>query len=106
MFVKHKLTSEYKVAFSRMFIASNPSITIDELVLILTKGINGDYGKTYGDFDYMVLTEWRSQYEAHDRALYFENRRQSKQIDNKRVSKSGETLGATIKNHVNSLGKK
>ena len=67
-FVKHKLQPSQMVAFANMFVSGNPTLTIDEIVLILTKGINGEYGKTYGDFDYMVLTDWRNKYEAGERA--------------------------------------
>jgi hypothetical protein len=101
MFVKHKLQPAQMVAFANMFVSGNPSLTIDELVLILTKGINGEYGRTYGDFDYMVLTEWRNRYEEGDRANYLEEKHQSKQIDSERQSSEGNTLGETIKNQVN-----
>lgn len=99
-FVKHKLQPSQMVAFANMFVSGNPSLTIDEIVLMLTKGINGEYGKTYGDFDYMVLTEWRNQYEAGDRANYLEEKHQSKFHDSERISVGGGSLGESAKNNM------
>lgn len=100
MFVKHKLQPKQMAAFANMFVSGNPTLTIDEVVMILTKGINGEYGRTYGDFDYLVLTDWRNQYEAGDRANYLEEKHQSKQRDSERISIGGSTLGDKAKNNL------
>lgn len=99
-FVKHKLEPAQMVAYANMFVNKNPTLTIDEVVLILTNGINGEYGKTYGDFDFIVLTEWRNQYEKGDRANHLEEKHTAKYPDSERISVGGGTLGESAKNNM------
>jgi len=103
-YVKHKLESSQMAAFANMFVINNPTLTIDEVVFLLTKGINGQYGKTYGDFDYMVLCDWREKYESGDRAIYIENKNYTAPIgDTRRRSATGEKIGDIAKDSIAKL---
>ena len=106
IFVKNRLDPKQMAAYANMFVSQNPTLTIDELVIILTKGINGEYGKSYGDFDYMVLTDWRNQYEKGDRANYLEEKHTSKYPNDQRISIGGSSLGDSAKNNLNHTIKK
>jgi hypothetical protein len=37
---------------------------LDDIILMVQKGINGDFGKQYGKFNGSVLQEWLRQYDA------------------------------------------
>lgn len=105
MFVKNSLTAEQLSGYANMFISGNPTLTIDEIVIILTKGINGEYGQIYGNFDYTVLMDWRSQYEGGARADYLEKKHQVSERDEPRTSSTGLGIGAIIKDQIGKRNK-
>lgn len=104
MFVKHDLDTGNLIGFAEMFIAQNENIKLDELILILRKGINGDYGKTYGKFDFSVLNNWRTIYESGEKADYLEHKHQKRAFGStERTSVQGITAGDTLRKNINRL---
>ena len=105
LFVKHKLEPSQMASFANMFVNNNPTLTIDEVVFLLTKGINGGYGKTYGDFDFSVLSDWRGQYEELDRSIYLESKNQTKGEagSSQRTSAHGNSFGAIVKDSISKI---
>jgi hypothetical protein len=100
MFLKNNLEVSTIAAFARMFVQGNPHLKIDELILILTRGINGDYGKQYGNFDYSVLMEWRSKYESTDKADYLARKNQVHEPNQPRESGDmNKIIGRVVPKH-------
>lgn len=107
MFVKNSLSIQMIAAYAQKFISDHPNLKIDEFILILRRGTNGEYGKNFGDFDYTILNKWRGEYESSERADYFEQKNQKSTFGTtERQSKQGESLGDIFKNKMNDGFKK
>ena len=101
LLAKHNLTVDQMAGYAEMFVKNNPTLKIDEIILILKKGMNGEYGKHNGFFDYQVLTDWRSAYENGARAEYFEGKNHNSEIGSSlRRSAHGESFGQIAKDSV------
>ena len=103
-FLKHNLTLSQMADYAKMFVINNPSLKLDEVILILSKGMNGDFGKHLGYFDYQVLTNWRGAYEKGERARYLENKNYTPSVgDTARRSPNGESFGAIAKDAIEKI---
>ncbi len=60
--------------------------SIDEIALVLRKGKQGEYGKSYDRLDGMIILEWFSKYDINEREMYVTNARQQLNNDYERGS--------------------
>lgn len=102
MFIKSDLNLDQLSVMARAFITANPTLTIDEITYILTKGTKGHFGIQYGDFTYLTLMDWMAHYEKNESSDYMEQKNQKSTFgETERVSKQGESLGDVLKNRIN-----
>ena len=103
-FIKHNLSVSQMADYAKMFVIGNPSLKLDEVILILSKGMNGDFGEHMGYFDYQVLIKWRSAYETGDRARYLEEKNHTPEVgDTLRRSAKGESFGQIAKDSISKI---
>ncbi len=102
--IKHNLTVNQMAGYAEMFVKNNPTLKIDEIILILKKGAKGDFGQHQGFFDYHVLNDWLGFYEKNERANYFERRSYTAPVgDSRRTSAHGESIGKIAKDSISKI---
>ena len=62
-FVGNNLTTNDLVMYAEMFMHQWKTWSIDDITMMLRKGINGEFGKSNKNFSYETLTDWAYQYE-------------------------------------------
>lgn len=72
VFVQHDLTPITLAIYAKQILATYWYMKIDDIIMCLKNGINGDYGKTYGKFNYSVFAEWMSEYETERDNYYYD----------------------------------
>ena len=61
-FVPNSLSKDDLNLYAEMIVQNYWYLTIQDIALTFKKGINGDYGKVYGDLKYSHLAEWITAY--------------------------------------------
>jgi len=77
-FVPNDMTDEMIVSSAEMIIYQFWMVRIDELIMILNKGMKGEYGKLFGKVYYSTIAEWINHYLEKDRQAHLDLLRQKK----------------------------
>lgn len=77
-------------------------LRFEEILFALNKGINGGYGKIYGNLSYQQISEWITAYQDLDRAAAVDQRNAEKQGNRKvalteAATEDGSVLGLLLK---------
>ena len=81
--IKSKLTEQQILHLSIRLISAQPHLRILELVFVLQRALNGDYGQTYNHIGIDTILGWLNRF-YHESADYTEGRIQNMRIDEAR----------------------
>lgn len=91
-FVNHQLTEEDLVAYAKKFCVQFYWLRLEDLCRLINQGIAGNYGRTFGRWNYQTLAEWASAYDKER----MEEIEQARHLENSMRKRSDELISPEL----------